>query len=193
MALGGQSSMEALLQEADPADVRARHLLLAYANPATPRARESITCRYEEAFSTLFYQGILPPFDVVINCTNTGRMGLRPVLDVIWRIEVSGAAPGTGVYVVNCNGMLLDATVDSQGCCALDTMLLPIAPEFNPMRLLVGSAGACVKVYGSALSVEDSDDLTFGEHFVHGPGFTHHYRRGVVSRTDGQRVPEAPV
>ena len=176
--------MEALLQEADPADVRARHLLLAYANPATPRARERIACRVAEAYSTLLYQGIFPPFDVVINCTNTGHMELRSGLDVIWRIEVSGAAPGTAVYVVNCNGMLLDATVDSQGCCALNTMLLPIAPQFNPMRLLVGSAGACVKIYGTALSVEDSDNLTFGEHFVHGPGFTHHYHRGFLWRTD---------
>lgn len=185
--------MEALLQEADPADVRARHLLLAYANPATPRARERIACRVAEAYSTLFYQGILPPFDVVINCTNTGRMGLRPVLDVIWRIEVSGAAPGTGVYVVNCNGMLLDATVDSQGCCALNTMLLPIAPQFNPMRLLVGSAGVGVKIYATALPVEESSNLMHGEHLVHGRGFTHHYRLGNVWRTDGQRVPEAPV
>lgn len=185
--------MEALLDEADAAGVRARHLLLAYANPATPRARESITCRYAEAYLTLFNQGNFPPFDVVINCTNTGHVELRSGLDVIWRIEVSGAAPGTGVYVVNCNGMLLDATVDSQGCCALNTMMLPIAPLFNPMRLLVGSAGACVKIYASALSLEDSRNLTYGEHFVHGRSFTHHHRRGFLSRTDGQRVPEAPV
>lgn len=184
MALGGQSNMEALLQEADPADVLARHLLLAYADPATPRARESITCRVAEAYSTLLYQGIFPPFDVVINCTNTGHMGLLSGLDVIWRIEVSGAAPGTGVYVVIGTGMLLDATVDSQGCCALNTMLLPRACQFNTMRLLVGSAGACVKIYATALPVEDSVNLMFGEHVVHGRGFTHHYHRGFLWRTD---------
>lgn len=125
--------------------------------------------------------GVPVRFDISV----PGPVCIPPLLDVVSGIEVTGAPPGSAVYVLEVRRartqVVLEGTVDDAGACSLPH---PLYPMMLPWSLLRVVAPGVVRICGA---VVHADTRTLATRDAYTCCGVHRYEGGALTVQRGAR------